>query len=175
MCCIYRYLRAFRADLLRFHRINVLVIFLCQLILINLKVAQFRHCSTGMPQRISCSSCNSPHGFPLFSNLNISIDIAQLYTKKVPFFQHVLLQKLQCSELLANIITRVPTNFRENASLLSARFSHWAIRTIPRSCQKCTWKARSTLKRLNLVSSKQFAAQNTRTFHTSLSNGSSFF
>ena len=107
-----------------------------QLILISLKVAQFHYCSTGIPQWIGCSSWNSPHTFPFFSNLDLSIVIAQLSTERVPFFQHILLLKRQCLELLANIITCVPNNFLKNANLLWLWSSHWVTRTIPRSCQK---------------------------------------
>ena len=145
---------------------------MCQLILINLKL----HSSPIVPRAcLSCSSCNSPHRFPLFSNLNISIVIAQLCTEKVPFFQNVLLRKRQCFELLANIITRVPTNFLKNANLLTYRrdFLIGRFEQYHAGAKKCTWKARFTLKRHNLVSSKQSAgeshpAQNTRAFHTSL-------
>ena len=142
-----------------------------QLILIILKVVQYRYCSTGIPQWIGCSSWKSPHTFPSFSNLDISIGIAQLCTEKLPFFQHVLLLRQQCFEFLANIITRVPTSFLKNANLLWPWSSHWVIRTIPRSCQKV--HVESTLHSETSQPGKQSAgeshpAQNTRTFHTSL-------
>ena len=51
--------------------------------------------------------------------MDLSKVTAQLCTEKVPFFQHILLLKRQCFELLAKVITRVPTNFLKNANQIN--------------------------------------------------------
>ena len=121
-----------------------------QLILISLKVAHF-HLLSESAVALEIVHIHSH----FFSNLEISVVITQLCTEKVPIFQHILLLKWQCFELLANIITRVPTSFLKNANLLWPWSSHWVIRKIPHSCQNMHVESMLPLKRHNLVSSKQ--------------------